>query len=329
MNGRASSHLPFRLAWLACAVLVGLTALLWIGGDRWWPVFPFLFGPRLAVGVVLLATLPLLVTQPKRGVLPFVIAGVVFGVGILGFRIGPGRIIPGRRADLRVISYNVDGRSAVVRRLLSQLDSLEVDVAVLVECPGLQDTQQAGLAHWVSAASGEICLYSRFRILEWNTPAHPGPRSVARAVLSIGDQTVQLGLVHLATPHGTLLVLKDKSEIRGFGALAEANLRERDWDSRLAAQFLSADPQAPAIVAGDFNLPIESRVFHRYWSGYSDSFEHAGFGLGTTYRNRVYLIRIDHILTRGGVTAVRSWVGPDLGSDHLPVIADLSLPARP
>jgi vancomycin resistance protein VanJ len=328
MKAPPPSRIRNRLAWLACALLVGLTALLWVGGDLWWPVFPFLFGPRLVVGVLLLPTLPLLLTQPRRGVVPFVIATVVFVVGILGFRVGPGRIIPGPRADLRIISYNVDNKPAVVARLLSQVDSLGIDVVVLVECPGLQGTERAIPANWVTAGRGEICLYSRYPILEWNTPAAPGPRSGARAVLSVGGTVVQLGLVHLVSPHAALLTFKDKSEIPELGPLTRENRREREQDSERAAQFFADDGKTPTIVAGDFNLPIESRIFQRYWSGYSDSFEHAGLGLGTTFRYRVYMIRIDHILTRGGITAVRSWVGPDLGSDHLPVIADLSLPKR-
>lgn len=315
-----------RISWLACAFLVGLTALLWIGGDVWWPVFPFLFGPRLVVGVLLLPTLPLLLTRPRRGVVPFVIALVAFGIGIMGFRVGPGRIIPGSRADLRVISYNVDGKSAVVRKLISRIDSLGVDVVVAVECPGVGSTKDAIPANWVTASHGEICLYSRYPILEWNTPADPGPRSVARAVLSVGGHVVHLGLVHLVSPHAALLTFTGKPEIDGLGPVTRANLHARELDSERAAQFFADDWTTPTIVAGDFNLPVESRIFRRYWSGYSDSFERAGLGLGTTFHDQVYMFRIDHILTRGGVTAVRSWVGPDLGSDHLPVIADLSFP---
>ncbi|HBO45279.1 MAG TPA: hypothetical protein DD670_15390 [Planctomycetaceae bacterium] len=33
--------------------------------------------------------------------------------------------------------------------------------------------------------------------------------------------------------------------------------------------------------------------------------------------------RIDHILMRSDWWPRRCWVGPDMGSDHLPVVADL------
>jgi endonuclease/exonuclease/phosphatase (EEP) superfamily protein YafD len=35
-------------------------------------------------------------------------------------------------------------------------------------------------------------------------------------------------------------------------------------------------------------------------------------------------VRIDHILTTDELRAVRAEVGADLGSDHLPVIADFT-----
>ena len=40
---------------------------------------------------------------------------------------------------------------------------------------------------------------------------------------------------------------------------------------------------------------------------------------------RVFGVRIDHVLTGDGWRCRRCWVGPDVGSDHLPLLADLSL----
>lgn len=317
-----------RLAWLACGTVIGLTALLWIGGDRWWPVFPYLYGPRIAFGIFVLPALPLLFTDPRRGAPPFAIALGVFLFGILGFRIGPARLLPGPRANLRIVSYNVAGRPDVVLRLLIRLDSLKADVAVVAECPGLQGTAAALPPGWSAAGQREICLFSRYPILDWRTLPRPGLVSIARADLSIGGEVVHLGMVHLETPHATLMEFKEKSAIPRLGPVVRANLRRRDEDSRRASQWFAQTGDAPTIIAGDFNLPIESAVFRRYWSGYSDSFNRAGIGVGATYRYRWYSVRIDHVLTRGGVTAVRSAIGPDLGSDHLPVIADLVLPTH-
>ena len=65
------------------------------------------------------------------------------------------------------------------------------------------------------------------------------------------------------------------------------------------------------------------------WDDYTNAFSKAGFGFGetrwTTMRGITFGVRIDHILTNEHWRPQRCWVGPDVGSDHLPVIADLRL----
>ena len=80
------------------------------------------------------------------------------------------------------------------------------------------------------------------------------------------------------------------------------------------------------IIAGDFNMPTDSAIYRQYWSRYSNAFSTCGFGFGHTKQSVIrglhYGLRIDHVLTDPFWRCRRCWVGPDLGSDHLPVIAD-------
>ena len=91
--------------------------------------------------------------------------------------------------------------------------------------------------------------------------------------------------------------------------------------SRRAANWVTQGG-TPAIVAGDFNTPAESAIFRQYWSDLDDAFAEAGLGYGGTRVLRWFRVRIDHVLTTGALRAVRAEVGADLGSDHLPLIAD-------
>jgi endonuclease/exonuclease/phosphatase (EEP) superfamily protein YafD len=83
----------------------------------------------------------------------------------------------------------------------------------------------------------------------------------------------------------------------------------------------------PVIVAGDFNMPADSDIYRENWQGYANAFSKAGFGYGWTvrggHRGIVIGARIDHILTDGGMRVLRCETGPDVGSDHLPLIADI------
>jgi endonuclease/exonuclease/phosphatase (EEP) superfamily protein YafD len=82
----------------------------------------------------------------------------------------------------------------------------------------------------------------------------------------------------------------------------------------------------PTIVAGDFNLPVESAIYRTHWGDLRNAFSRAGIGTGYTKHTRYWGVRIDHVLASGDIGTHRSFVGRDVGSDHLPLIADLVLP---
>ena len=74
---------------------------------------------------------------------------------------------------------------------------------------------------------------------------------------------------------------------------------------------------------GDFNTPPDSAMFREYWSSYGNAFSTAGFGWGYTHFTRRTAVRIDQILYSRGWQCKRCWVGPNVGSEHRPVIADV------
>jgi vancomycin resistance protein VanJ len=135
---------------------------------------------------------------------------------------------------------------------------------------------------------------------------------------------VRIGCVHLPTPR------------EGFDALLNADPRfveamarerdRRDVASKDASRFLIAECRAD-VIAGDFNLPVESRIFQTHRRESADAFGISGFGAGHTKLTRWHGVRIDHVLIRNNVIKpVRSLVGPNLGSDHCPVFAEVALP---
>ena len=84
---------------------------------------------------------------------------------------------------------------------------------------------------------------------------------------------------------------------------------------------------ASMILAGDFNMPVDSTIYRDVWNRYANAFSTSGFGFGHTKHTDVrgwrFGIRIDHILTGPGWWPKRCRVGPDIGSDHLPLLVDL------
>jgi len=105
------------------------------------------------------------------------------------------------------------------------------------------------------------------------------------------------------------------------------------WAARRDAQLaaigdLAATSPRPVIVAGDLNASPWSHGFRQVVGprGLRDSA--VGRGLQATWNVRGWLPRIpiDHILVSREVQVRSRGVGPDIGSDHLPVEAGLTVP---
>ena len=90
----------------------------------------------------------------------------------------------------------------------------------------------------------------------------------------------------------------------------------------------AAASSLPCLVAGDFNATPWSRPFRRLvaTSGLVDSA--LGRGVQATWHAHLPAPRIpiDHVLVPPEATVLRREVGPDIGSDHFPVEAEIILP---
>jgi len=106
--------------------------------------------------------------------------------------------------------------------------------------------------------------------------------------------------------------------------LGPTNSRLRNDELAGLATFAAAY-QGPLIVTGDFNITPWSRHFREALqrSGLSDSA--AGHGLAPSWPSQFppLGIRIDHCLVSRHWRSTDVRLGPSLGSDHLPLIADL------
>jgi endonuclease/exonuclease/phosphatase (EEP) superfamily protein YafD len=125
--------------------------------------------------------------------------------------------------------------------------------------------------------------------------------------------------LHLSTPRFAF------QETMHLSAMAPDALREimsRLWFESDALSRAIKERPGPSLVMGDFNQPVESVVYHRNWSDWGNAFSEAGFGFGRTFIDR-FSLRIDHVLHGPEWRTRRSWVGPDVGSQHRPVFAEL------
>ncbi len=127
--------------------------------------------------------------------------------------------------------------------------------------------------------------------------------------------TLVVYVVHPATP-------------RSFG---QWEFRNTYLDA-VARSIASEAPGTPIVVMGDFNTPTWSPFFRSFLkrTGLVDA---AGTGWPATTRFSRRFAEffhfgspIDHILVSPSIEVRSFSLGPDVGSDHFPVVADLRLP---
>lgn len=327
-------------AWSALALVAAATALLWGFGDRWWPATALVFGPRwLFLVPVLAAAAAVMVlavsrrSPARRGLLP---AGVALFIAIgpfLGFRLGWRRLLPEGDADtaLRVVSFNVEGGETVALRLDELIRDTRANILAFQECGPEFKRALAAKEGWEhhAARGWNPCLLTRFPIeatdtLEsWQAGGFGTSGNAVRYRLRTPSGMVTFVNLHLETPRRGLEVLRYGGSARRM----EGNTFVREVGSERVRAWISG-AEGPLVVAGDFNMPVESRIYRRYWGDLENAFSSAGAGFGWTRLLKRFKVRIDHVLTGQGAHAVRAGLGPDLGSDHLPMVATIRLPGE-
>lgn len=104
--------------------------------------------------------------------------------------------------------------------------------------------------------------------------------------------------------------------------------RARDVSLQAAAGLARSD-STPLVLLGDLNLTPDAPGFHRLVdeSGLEDVMQ--GRGWHPTWLAGFWplALRIDHVLASPALCVEQARVGPDVGSDHRPVLARLVLPA--
>lgn len=104
-------------------------------------------------------------------------------------------------------------------------------------------------------------------------------------------------------------------------------------DAQLAAALAWATDQRAAgrapVIAGDLNASPFSAPLRRLLAGADLVDSQRGFGVQASWPTSLPWprIAIDHVLHDRSLTTVARALGPDLGSDHLPVVVDLAWPA--
>lgn len=317
------------------AAICVLAATLWGLGDVWWPATLLLFIGRWGFLLPLIVLVPAALVYRRAVLVPLALAAAICVGPLMGGRTGWRRLLPhAAGTHVRVLTFNVDGGDIVGPSLPAYIEDTHPDFIALQECgPSLAHAIEQ-VAGWYHHHVRQLCFLSRYPLLDsavMNRSALEalkqsdagigGSGDVVRYSIQMPHDTITFTNLHLETPR------KGLEGVRS-GAFTvtklSGNTELRRIEADLAAKWVRAG-KGPTIVAGDFNTPVESRIFQGAWGQFTDAFSRAGFGFGMTKLNGWIRVRIDHVLTGAGWYPDHVEVGPDLGSDHLPLIVDLTL----
>jgi endonuclease/exonuclease/phosphatase (EEP) superfamily protein YafD len=236
---------------------------------------------------------------------------------------------------VRIVTLNADGGREIAPQLPLLLAEWSADVVLLQECGEELSRASEEMPGWKWHHVRELCLLTRFPILgaepmdraaldrvKQDRAGIGGAGYVVRYTLASPRGAIDVTNLHLETPRKGLegLMTENVQQLR-------LNTELRDLESTLARRWADG-AHRPTIVAGDFNTPVESRIFQDRWSGLDDAFSRVGAGFGATKYNGWIRVRIDHVLTDSSWRAVRVSCWEDVGSDHRPLVADLVLVGR-
>jgi endonuclease/exonuclease/phosphatase (EEP) superfamily protein YafD len=127
--------------------------------------------------------------------------------------------------------------------------------------------------------------------------------------------------VHMPTMHFAFQRLA-----QGHLADFQQHITWRGEKMGIVAAALADTHDLPLLVGGDFNMPSDSTLMPALrLAGLHDAFGEAGWGYGYTRPSGIPWAGIDHILGGPEWTFTHCWVGPDVGSDHLPLLAEVVL----
>ncbi len=251
--------------------------------------------------------------------------------------------------SLKILSYNVQGfRDKYGEKsydaVFDYVAGSKADIVCLQEAqlPGYIDTGRLDSAYayhdtvQVRTPQGNtLAIYSRFPLLrkERINYESEGNGSVG-FYLKVGYDTVLVVCNHLESSHlspDERQRYKDmlKGEMGQDTARAESKrllhklaeqTKHRSVQADAVAAYIASRSRYPLIVCGDFNDSPISYAHRTIAKGLTDCYEETGWGLGWSYNQKGFFVRIDHILcSRHFVPYGCKVDATTTASDHYPI----------
>jgi len=300
--------------WVVVLLALAAVGLPWIGGLVWLAELSSHFVVQYAVAALLLAVV--LTVKGRRWWAASALAIFLLqAVRLVPLWTVPDLPpVPAASERLTIVQLNVNIRNQDPRRIVDWVISQDPDIAVLIEVPRAWTRPLAALrARYPNELVGMPPDGSGIAVFA-KAPA------TSLRVEPLGDIWCPAIVLDFPRSMGPPPLTLIAAHLRSPMTPSDAIIRNRQLGALV--QRIAAEPALQKIVVGDLNITRWSPLYAQLTdvAGMRDGQE--GFGFGASWPSpfgRWLGIPIDQTLVSPGVRVVQRVVGPDLGSDHLPV----------
>jgi endonuclease/exonuclease/phosphatase (EEP) superfamily protein YafD len=313
-----------RMLITVCAIgaLILALAVLMAGEQVWALDLLTFFWPALAMAAVAL----LLLTVPFGGPLARMAALALAAACAAPFVMLPPPPDDTAGEKIRILTANLYVGNPDTAPFVALLTRTQPDIVVTEETRRRFAEAVRGSGLYPFETEGELSLaddkkvFSRYPIREYrqldDLPGRKIGRHPMRLVIETPAGPVVVYAIHPDTPRSR-----------------EQWLDRNAYFERLATAIRGEADHTPVVLAGDWNMPAYSPFFRDFFAETGYRFARPGLLLPVT-RFATRLARfsyfgstIDHVAVSPQVRVTDWKRGTDIGSNHLPVIVDLALPA--
>ena len=257
---------------------------------------------------------------------------VMIGVLWLGGRQVRPMLVDTLVADdvLSVLTFNVFPDNEQLDTALQTILEYNADIVLLQEARGditpMLDAYEYSYLQ-VMDAGCEHGIFSRFPLKDSGLVDLAGMKNQRAEVLLPDDTNIALYNLHLYMP------LNENED--QFLLLRYDETRRNQQIQELLD--LVASETIPVIVGGDFNMSEYSLIYNDLNAVMRDAYRETNYTFGFTFPAGAFeelgdylppILRLDYLWTSDDLTPIRAALGTPLGSDHLPLIAEIALPKQ-
>ena len=330
------------LSWAYLSLMLVVSVLLFAVSENWWFSSALTYLPRLPYLVPALGLLIVSCLWHRASIAVNLISTMMVAVPIMGLSLPISHWMSSSGEPtgptLKVVSCNVQFFQPDFAAVLAEISRFNPDVVAFQDAGPRVELLESYFKTWQVVRQAEFFVASRYplKMLAVGHTEAFDRDSVMLCEVQLPSTKVLFFNVHQMTPRHGLRALDISSPItqRGSDRLAHY-LELRAEEASALRDFVEGNRgRLPTLIAGDFNMPCESSLYHNHWFGYQNAFNIAGTGYGYSFPctrqsfwpSGMPWLRLDHILADEAWRVRSCFVGKANGSDHRLIAATLELP---